>query len=373
VFAGFGYSGWQPGWIREEIDLSEWSGKDVQLRFFLTSDGSYNDDGWYVDDITVRSYPVAGAAYARYARIVRQGRDTVRISARIENALAHTVTVLGLLKDESGTLAGSVSLQDDGLHGDSLAGDGLWGGACAPATEGILHLTIRTDDNSAGTSRSLVDWAQLLFVRQAFIAMDAAQVTIPPLGRTLTRFDTSFVVRNIGWLPDTLTVTVDPGNVEVDTAFSVSPKYFALMAGDSQKVTLTIRPSLLLYSYYGAQVIVEAKAAMGQKKFQKNYSFQVVTSVADGKEIPTVYSLEQNYPNPFNPSTVLRYQLPGVSWVRLAVYDVLGREIAILSNERKNAGTYQVRWDASGLPSGMYICRMSAGAFVASRKMIFAK
>ena len=171
----------------------------------------------------------------------------------------------------------------------------------------MLHLTIRTDDNSAGTSRSLVDVAQILFVRQAFIAMDAAQVTIPPLGRTLTRFDTSFVVRNIGWLPDTLTVTVDPGNVEVDTAVSVSPKYFILMAGDSQKVTVTIRPSLLLYSYYGAQVIVEAKATMGQKKFQKNYAFQVVTSVADEKEIPTVYSLEQNYPNPFNPSTVLSY------------------------------------------------------------------
>ncbi len=154
---------------------------------------------------------------------------------------------------------------------------------CAPAMEGMLHLTIRTEDNSAGTARYLVDVAQILFVRHALIAMDAAQVTIPPLGRTLTRFDTSFVVRNIGWLPDTLTVTVDPGNVEVDTALSVSPKYFVLMAGDSQKVTLTIRPSLLLYSYYGAQVIVEAKATMGQKKFQKNYSFQVVTRSPTGK------------------------------------------------------------------------------------------
>ena len=104
VFAGFGYSGWQPVWVREEIDLSELSGKDVQLRFFLTSDGSYNDDGWYVDDITIRSYTGAGAAYARYARIVRQGRDTVRISARIENPLRTTSMCWGMLRNDVGAI-----------------------------------------------------------------------------------------------------------------------------------------------------------------------------------------------------------------------------------------------------------------------------
>jgi hypothetical protein len=80
------------------------------------------------------------------------------------------------------------------------------------------------------------------------------------------------------------------------------------------------------------------------------------------------YALEQNYPNPFNPTTVVSYQLPALSEVegsalsdvRLSVYDLLGREVAVLVNERKAPGRYEVRFDASGLSSGVYLCRMTA-------------
>ncbi|HTY21686.1 MAG TPA: T9SS type A sorting domain-containing protein, partial [Desulfomonilaceae bacterium] len=80
-----------------------------------------------------------------------------------------------------------------------------------------------------------------------------------------------------------------------------------------------------------------------------------------------------NYPNPFNPRTDVRYLVPGVSDVKIAVYDVLGREVAVLVNERKQPGSYKAVFDASGLASGVYLYRMTAGSFVESQKMLLLK
>jgi Secretion system C-terminal sorting domain len=88
---------------------------------------------------------------------------------------------------------------------------------------------------------------------------------------------------------------------------------------------------------------------------------------------PDGFDLEQNYPNPFNPSTTIKYELPKVSDVRLSVYDMLGREVSVLVNERKNAGSYEVKLDAAGLGSGVYLCRLQAGDFVQSRKLLLLR
>jgi hypothetical protein len=88
---------------------------------------------------------------------------------------------------------------------------------------------------------------------------------------------------------------------------------------------------------------------------------------------PKTFLLEQNYPNPFNPSTTISYQLPVASEVKLEVYDVLGKKIATLVNERQSAGSYQVVWNASGLSSGTYFYRLQAGTFVETKKMIMVK
>jgi hypothetical protein len=85
------------------------------------------------------------------------------------------------------------------------------------------------------------------------------------------------------------------------------------------------------------------------------------------------FMLEQNYPNPFNPKTVVSSQLPVVSSVKLAIYDLLGREVAVLVDERRAAGNYQDTFDGSGLASGVYVCRMTAGSYVSSRQMILIK
>ncbi len=99
----------------------------------------------------------------------------------------------------------------------------------------------------------------------------------------------------------------------------------------------------------------------------------LINSEDQEQEIPKEYSLNQNYPNPFNPNTTIRYQIPKNGIVTLKIYDVLGAEIATLVNEQKDAGKYEVNFNASRLASGVYIYKLQAGDFVSSKKMILLK
>ncbi len=96
-------------------------------------------------------------------------------------------------------------------------------------------------------------------------------------------------------------------------------------------------------------------------------------------ETPTAFGLEQNYPNPFNPSTQIGFAVsgPGSSWVRLGVYDMLGREVALLVDEQKPAGAYRVQFDGRGLSTGIYHYRLTAtgdaGTFVETKSMVLVK
>jgi len=98
---------------------------------------------------------------------------------------------------------------------------------------------------------------------------------------------------------------------------------------------------------------------------------QGIKTLEEGK--PDKFELAQNFPNPFNPSTMISYQLPINGYVTLKIYDLLGQEIATLVNEQKSAGKYEVKFDASDLASGVYIYRIQAGEFNASKKLILLK
>lgn len=89
--------------------------------------------------------------------------------------------------------------------------------------------------------------------------------------------------------------------------------------------------------------------------------------------IPTVFALKQIYPNPFNPSTIISYDLPEASHVALKVYDIIGREVATLYNGNKQAGTYNVLFNASRLASGVYFYQLYAVSFVATKKLMLLK
>ena len=104
--------------------------------------------------------------------------------------------------------------------------------------------------------------------------------------------------------------------------------------------------------------------------------FETVVNVEDdesSREVPTVYSLEQNHPNPFNPSTTIRYGLPQRSNVTLAVFNTLGQKVASLVQGEQEAGYHEVRFDASGLSSGVYLYSLTAGGFVRTMKLVILK
>ena len=88
---------------------------------------------------------------------------------------------------------------------------------------------------------------------------------------------------------------------------------------------------------------------------------------------PDAFSLSQNYPNPFNPSTKINFSIPKSGMVTLKVYDVLGKEVASLVNDARNAGNYEVSFNASGLSSGAYFYRLQSGSFVDTKKMFLLK
>lgn len=97
-----------------------------------------------------------------------------------------------------------------------------------------------------------------------------------------------------------------------------------------------------------------------------------------GSDIPNQFTLYQNYPNPFNPVTTIRFDVGTEignqkSDIRLVIYDILGREVATLVNEKQSPGTYEVKWNASNFSSGVYFYKLQAGNYFETRKMILIK
>mgnify|MGYP001283889591 CR=1 FL=1 len=88
---------------------------------------------------------------------------------------------------------------------------------------------------------------------------------------------------------------------------------------------------------------------------------------------PESFALFSNYPNPFNPSTRIRYAISQSAFTTLKVYSVLGQEVATLVNEEKTPGVYEINFDATNLTSGTYLCKLQAGNFTVTKKMIFLK
>jgi hypothetical protein len=115
--------------------------------------------------------------------------------------------------------------------------------------------------------------------------------------------------------------------------------------------------------------------------FQTGYATSLlpVTVERDEETIPLEFALKQNYPNPFNPGTKIKFDIPANmsglegSLVSLKIFNALGNEVAILVHEQKSPGTYEVEWNADGLPSGVYFYQLNYGNLVETKKMLLVK
>lgn len=190
--------------------------------------------------------------------------------------------------------------------------------------------------------------------------------------------DTVVYVYNLGTGKDSVTVSVNAAGVNPPTAVTASPVHFTLMPGDSQGVTFTFFPKQIVKSFTGLySPRLRFKSFFGEDTATKEkvmrFKLTGTLGVSNDAGIARSFSLSQNYPNPFNPVTTIAFAIPVQSTVRLALFDLLGREIATLVNEDLQPGTYRVPFDASHRSSGVYLYTIRAGEFVSTKKLTVMK
>jgi len=135
-----------------------------------------------------------------------------------------------------------------------------------------------------------------------------------------------------------------------------------------QQVRIRFRPTLPNQTYTNSLIIQSNDPDEGMLSIALSGSSGATAVVQE--QLPGTFQLYQNYPNPFNPTTSIKYQTPSTSLVTVKVFDVLGREVATITRETMEPGTHSITWNSSGLPSGVYFYRMTAGAFTATRKLL---
>jgi hypothetical protein len=174
------------------------------------------------------------------------------------------------------------------------------------------------------------------------------------------RTDFHIVVEVVGTVGDTLQFLLDNGS-----------------ATPTSTRTSSYRTGLNGIRWYNrADPNYGSGKAVSHENLLLTASIAVPTAVIESatqSNVPLQYGLEQNYPNPFNPSTTIRFQMPSKGFVTLRIYDIVGREVATLVNGFQEAGTHNVKFDASNLPSGIYLYRITSGTYAETKKLVLIK
>lgn len=118
-------------------------------------------------------------------------------------------------------------------------------------------------------------------------------------------------------------------------------------------------------------------SVQGQDAYVYNFGVNIEPATGIGTnnnpQLPNSYKLEQNYPNPFNPATTINYEIPKTGLVTLKIYDLVGKEVAVLVNEVKNPGRYNIDFDGTTLTSGVYFYKLESNGFSSTKKLILVK
>jgi hypothetical protein len=177
---------------------------------------------------------------------------------------------------------------------------------------------------------------------------------------------------------DTITIlendTTDQPLALCDCFFDMNTDLIGLNAGDYVVVVYRSNHGGTAH-FVGSKTFHFDGSAMPYIAFSNQSPCHQIVDRVDGRkaDLPKLFMLHPNVPNPFNPVTVVSYELGGLSTVSLKVFDVLGREVAALVNEKKEAGEYSVEWNAGNNPSGVYFIRLTAGTFVETRTMLLMR
>jgi hypothetical protein len=169
-------------------------------------------------------------------------------------------------------------------------------------------------------------------------------------------------------------VGTKPGGYDIVSPLSVPESGFRRMPkrGAQGACTFSTLANLAVGTYYWRVQSIDHQYA--GSTFSEEQSFTVSATSADlTPVVPATFNLEQNYPNPFNPASTVTFSIPVAADVKISVFDLLGREVAVLVNEWKLPGRYEVTFDAAGLSSGAYLYRMAAGQHVEGKRMLIVR
>ena len=225
---------------------------------------------------------------------------------------------------------------------------------------------------------------------RAYVQFDVGSVTGNVLGAVMKMH-----VRPVG-LPDGRGIKAGVYAVSTDTWTETGLNWTTAPVAGALLDSVTVSSVGMEYSwdvgtYIAAEVAGNKKVSVMVKDYaamDKRMDFErredgkgpvltILTDTPVGIEeedlVPTRYALHQNYPNPFNPETTIRFDLPHNGWVSLKIYDALGREVATVVDQHMRQGTHQIQWNAGALSSGVYTCRMTAGGFAETIKLLLMK
>ena len=276
--------------------------------------------------------------------------------------------------DTAGLGLGSLNVSSNGTVGIASSGSELFtiesfGGIVYSSPVDSVHWTQATTQYyNSGYAIVAVDTAIIIATLQGIYVFDGDSTWLPR--------DNGLPINDTTWLASCIFATSD----SLLFAYLASTSTTAYSKGiyatsDLGKTWIQVNDSV----FSGASVT--AMATTGKYLFAGTQMggwripiADAITSVRDERpHVPSQYTLYQNYPNPFNPTTVIAYSLPVSSAVTLKVYDLLGREIKTLVNERQSAGQHSVIFDGSNCSTGVYFYRLQAGTFGQTKKLIELK
>ncbi len=285
----------------------------------------------------------------------------------ILNFSNHQLTANLVYSNLENTLTDSLILYDDGLHGDSQPDDEIYGGYILPMNvEDYFKLNVSTTED---TSNKYVNTpTNLRFTTAGPIKLDSLSVlkvsskvySVKPFFRNE---GSSYTVNDLKIKISTLDKSL---KIETDT-ISISNIAPGTTAGPTDGINITVG------SRFSGVFNLNFEIMSDGWTYWTDKISQAITGIDEVMHTPINYNLFQNYPNPFNPVTTIKYSIPQAAFVSLKVYDVLGREVASLVNDKKSAGNYKVKWNAKNFTSGIYFYRIEAGSFVQTNKMILLK
>ena len=290
-------------------------------------------------------------------------QDTVHLSTIIENPNSHQISARAYVKTSVGVLVDSVNFWRHRYTNEWKAELVL------PQTEEFYKASVTVFDESATTSLTLPNATRFTTAGPLKVDSVAYLITVYSYYINIKPF-----VKNSG---NSFTITNarirlycnDPWVTSINLSYHILPDIEPGQTVGSESWILVKIDTTIFPGYFN----LRAEMVFDGWAYWTDSTKAVVTGIDDEQILPLSFRLEQNYPNPFNPSTKISWQLPVGSNATLKVYDILGREVAILVNEYKPAGKCEAEFYSASLPSGVYFYQLKAGEYKAVKKMILLK